>query len=120
LKDIGVILTVNSKNDLDNAMDGLKHPDCVLNEQDFVSIKANWNNKDENAREIASELSLGADSFVFVDDNPVERDIVSSQLSEVAVPKMESVEKYISVLDGSGDICGLCMPVRETDRQVCG
>jgi FkbH-like protein len=102
LKDIGVVLTVNSKNDLENALDGLKHPDCVLGAQDFVTIKANWNNKDENAREIANELSLGADSFVFADDNPVERDIVSSQMPEVAVVKMESVEKYISVLDGSG------------------
>lgn len=102
LKDIGVILAVDSKNELENALAGLNHPDGVLRPEDFVDIKANWNTKDRNLREIAEELTLGIDSFVFVDDNPAEREIVSAQLPGVAVPAMDGAENYIRVLDHSG------------------
>ena len=102
LQKIGVVLAVASKNDQENALEGLRHPDGVLKEEDFVSIKANWEPKNQNLKEIAEELSVGTDSFVFVDDNPVEQDIVRTQLPEAAVPKVESVENFIEVLDHSG------------------
>ena len=73
LKSIGVILAVDSKNDEANALAGLNHPDGVLRPDDFVAIKANWDPKDLNLKAIAAELNLGADSFVFADDNPAER-----------------------------------------------
>lgn len=102
LKDIGVILVVDSKNEMDNALAGLNHPDSVLRPDDFVDIKANWNPKDQNLKEIADELTLGVDSFVFADDNPAEREIVSVQLPEVAVPAMDKAQDYIRILDHSG------------------
>ncbi len=98
-KQLGVLLAVNSKNDLENALDGLKHPDSILSPEDFIVIKANWNNKDQNIEDISNELSILPDSFVFVDDNPAEREIVSAQISGIAVPEMDCAEKYISVLD---------------------
>ena len=67
LKSIGVLLAVNSKNDEENAIAGLNHPDAPLKPDDFVSIKANWDNKDRNMQAIAAELNLGIDSFVFID-----------------------------------------------------
>ena len=39
---LGVLLTVCSKNDEENALDGLNHPDGLLKPSDFISIKANW------------------------------------------------------------------------------
>ena len=57
---------------------------------------------DQNLREIADELTLGVDSFVFVDDNPAEREIVLAQLPGVTAPIMNSVENYITILDHSG------------------
>lgn len=102
LKEIGVILAIDSKNDYENAIAGLNHPDGILRPDDFVDIKANWNSKDQNLREIADELTLGVDSFVFVDDNPAEREIVFAQLPGVSVPVMDSVENYIRILDHSG------------------
>lgn len=102
LKDLGVVLAIDSKNEMENALAGLNHPDGILKPEDFVDIKANWNPKDQNLREIADELTLGVDSFVFVDDNPAERDIVTSQLPGVAVPEMDVAENYIKVLDHSG------------------
>lgn len=102
LKDIGVILTVNSKNELENAIAGLNHPDGILRPEDFVDIKANWNSKDQNIKEIADELTLGIDSFVFADDNPAERELVAVQLPGIEIPIMDGAENYIKVMDHSG------------------
>ncbi|MBQ4282977.1 MAG: HAD-IIIC family phosphatase [Lachnospira sp.] len=101
-KDIGVMLNVNSKNDYDNAIAGLSRPDSVLKPDDFIIVKANWNPKDMNTAEIAKELNIGADSLVFVDDNPAERHIVESQIEGVAVPEVTTPESYIRILDRSG------------------
>ncbi|MCO7110673.1 HAD-IIIC family phosphatase [Gemmiger formicilis] len=102
LKSIGVILAVDSKNDEANALAGLNHPDGVLRPNDFVAIKANWDPKDLNLKAIASELNLGADSFVFADDNPAERAIVAAQVPGVAVPALDGAENYIKTLDHGG------------------
>ena len=102
LKSIGVILAVDSKNDEANALAGLNHPDGVLRPDDFVSIKANWEPKDRNLTDIAAELNLGADSFVFADDNPAERAIVAAQVPGVAVPALDGAENYIKMLDHGG------------------
>lgn len=102
LSQIGVVLTVNSKNERENALAGLNHPYSVLKPEDFVDIKANWNPKDQNLLETANELTLGADSFVFADDNPVERELVKAQIPGIGVPLLDSPENYIRVLDHSG------------------
>lgn len=101
-KDIGVILTVNSKNDYDNAIAGLNHTDGVLKKDDFVLIKANWDPKSKNLVDSANELNLLPESFVFVDDNPAEREIIKSQVPAVVAPEIGSVEEYIRILDHGG------------------
>lgn len=101
-KEIGVLLTVNSKNDYENAILGLNHPEGVLKPDDFVCIKANWQPKDINLIETADELNLLPESIVFVDDNPAEREIVAGQISGVEVPEFDSVDECIMVLDRSG------------------
>jgi FkbH-like protein len=101
-KDIGVILTVDSKNDYENAIAGLNHPDSVLHPDDFVVIKANWDPKSKNLVDTAAELNLLPESFVFVDDNPAEREIIKTQVSGVAVPEIGEVENYIRAIDHAG------------------
>jgi FkbH-like protein len=77
LKQRGVLLAVCSKNDHARAMEPFeRHPEMVLRLDDFVSFKANWEPKSDNLRQMAAELKLGLDSFVFVDDNPAEVEIV--------------------------------------------
>ena len=98
-KDIGVLLTVCSKNDPENALAGLRHPDSALSPEDFQVIRANWEPKDRNIAETARILNLLTDSVVFADDNPAERHIVASSLPSTAVPEMEGVENYIRILD---------------------
>lgn len=100
-KDLGVLLTVASKNDEENAIAGLNHPDSALRPDDFISIKANWDPKDINIQNTADEIGLLPESFVFVDDNPAERAIVTGQLG-VSAPPIEGVDNYIKTLDRSG------------------
>jgi len=101
-KQLGVLLTVNSKNDKENALAGLNRPDSILKPDDFVTIKANWNPKSQNLIETANEMALLPESYVFVDDNPAERAIVESQIPGVAIPEIEGVEHYIQTIDKSG------------------
>lgn len=101
-KDIGVILAVDSKNEHENAIAGLNHPDGALRPDDFVSIKANWEPKSENFKSIAKDLSLLPESLVFVDDNPAEREIVTAQLPGVSAPALDAPEHYIRYIDHGG------------------
>lgn len=100
-KQLGVLLTVCSKNDPENAIAGLNHPDGILKPEDFTLIKANWEPKSLNIEQTAKELNLLPESIVFVDDNPAEREIVKGTLS-VEAPPMDRIENYISVLDKGG------------------
>lgn len=102
MKDLGILLTVCSKNDMENAIEGLNHPDGALKPSDFVCIKANWDEKWRNLEETARELNLLPESIVFVDDNPAEREIVRAQLPEVTVLDFDSPEECLRVLDGCG------------------
>lgn len=102
LKSTGVMLNVNSKNDYENAMAGLRHPSSALTPEDFIVIKANWENKDRNIAQIANELNIMTDSLVFIDDNPVERGIVSAMKAGIAVPELTEPESYIRTIDRSG------------------
>jgi len=103
LKDRGITLAVCSKNDFVNAKEGFSHPDSVLKFEDFTSFKANWDPKSHNIVEIAKEINIGIDALVFVDDNPVEREIVSSQVPHVSVPNVgDDITQYIAYLDKGG------------------
>jgi FkbH-like protein len=85
LKERGTLLAVCSKNDHAKAAEVFaQHPEMVLRMNDFVSFKANWEPKFENLRQMAAELNIGLDSFVFVDDNPAEIEIVRQFAPEVA------------------------------------
>ena len=101
-KDLGVILNIVSKNEQENAIAGLNHPDSILKPEDFVSIKANWNPKNLNIEELAKQLNLGADSFAFIDDNPAERKIVKEYIKGIGVPEMGEPENYIKMIDKQG------------------
>ncbi|MBO7720827.1 MAG: HAD-IIIC family phosphatase [Kiritimatiellae bacterium] len=98
----GVLLNVISKNEPENAKAGMNHPQMVIKEGDFISVKANWEPKSENLKAMARELTLLPESFVFVDDNPAEREIIRQQVPGAAVPEIVQVENYISAVDHGG------------------
>ena len=103
LKQRGITLAVCSKNDFKNAKEGFEHPESILKFDDFTSFKANWEPKHQNIIDIAKEINIGIDSLVFIDDNPVERDIVFSQIPSVSVPNIGSdVINFIEHIDRNG------------------
>ena len=101
-QDIGVILNIDSKNEEENALAGLSHPDSELSKDDFIVIKANWEPKDKNYREIANQLNLAPESLLFIDDNPAERTIVREQIPGVIAPELGEAHQYIQRIDRGG------------------
>ena len=84
LNERGIILAVNSRNNLEDVMQVIKeHPNMILTEKHFASMKINWNDKVSNLQEIAQELNIGLDSMLFIDDDKVNRDFVREALPEV-------------------------------------
>jgi len=86
IKETGVILAICSKNNMEEVETAFKHSSMVLHKNDFAVIKANWEEKYKNIKEIANELNIGLDSIVYIDDNPVEREKVKLQLPMLTVP----------------------------------
>ena len=117
LRSRGVLLAVASKNNPDDArLPFLEHPDMLLRLDDFAAFEANWDDKVTNLRRVAAMLSLGTDSLVFIDDNPLERGWVRSQMPEVAVVEFgASPAHYVRDLDAGRyfDV----LTVSEEDRQ---
>lgn len=82
----GVLLAAVSKNDLEPVRAVLRdHPGMTLRENDFVRVVANWHPKHENLVALATDLNIGVDSLVFVDDSPYERGLVRRELPDVTV-----------------------------------
>jgi FkbH-like protein len=104
LRERGIVLAVSSKNNDDTArLPFQKHPEMLLRENHLAVFQANWNDKATNIRAIAAELSLGLDSFVFLDDNPAERRLVRDMLPDVAVPELpDDPALYVRTLLAAG------------------
>ena len=113
----GVILAVCSKNDEANAVEPFEsHPEMVLKRADIACFVANWQDKPTNLRRIAAELNIGLDALVFIDDNPMERDLVRRELPMVAVPEVtDDPESFAAALDAGGYFEALA--VTEEDRE---
>ena len=84
LNERGIILAINSRNNEDEALRVIReHPHMILREDNFASIKINWNDKISNIKAIAEELNIGLDSLVYFDDDPINREVMSKALPQV-------------------------------------
>jgi len=82
----GVLITLCSKNneaDVSEVLD--QHPWCRIKRDHLSAWRVNWNDKASNITELAAELNLGLESFVFVDDNPAECALVAEMLPQITV-----------------------------------
>lgn len=69
----GKLLCMCSKNNESDVLAVFdQRADLVLKLEHFVSWRINWKSKSENIQSLANELNLGLDSFIFIDDNPVD------------------------------------------------
>ena len=87
MKNRGVVLGIVSKNNEEDAEAAIRnHPAMLLRDDEFVSRKINWENKALNLKAMESELNLTEGGFIFVDDNPVERETVKGECPDMLVP----------------------------------
>ena len=87
MKNRGILLAIVSKNEEQAALEAIKnHPEMVLTLEDFAGWRINWQDKVQNILELMTELNLGPQSAVFIDDNPAERARVKESLPEILVP----------------------------------
>jgi FkbH-like protein len=96
----GVLLAIASKNNEADAFEIFdQHPGMRIRRQHIAAHRISWQSKTESLRQLASELSLGIDSFVFIDDSPTECAEVRSVLPEVTVIELPAEPaRYVDVL----------------------
>lgn len=112
----GVIVGLCSKNNEQDVLDILKnHKDMILKEEHIIIKKVNWVDKASNLRAIASELNIGIDSLVFVDDSDFEINLIKDQIPEILtiqVPKsisdypdliLKNIYKYFNLVLNDDD-----------------
>jgi FkbH-like protein len=82
--DAGKLICLCSKNQEADVLEVFdRREDMPLRREHLVSWRINWQAKSQNIRSLASELQLGLDSFVFLDDNPLECAEVRANCPEV-------------------------------------
>lgn len=118
LQQRGIILTINSKNNSDDALEAIRnHPYMVLKEHHFACQKINWNDKISNMKEIAQELNIGLDSMVFFDDDPVNRELMKKVLPEVLTVDLSAdPASFISSLIALNEFNVLSITEEDTKR----
>ncbi|MCE4556089.1 HAD-IIIC family phosphatase [Pelomonas cellulosilytica] len=90
-KQRGILLAIISKNSHDDTVRNLERVYAgKLRLDSFVSVKINWDSKAENMRQILQEVNLLPDNVLFLDDNPVERELMHQ-----AFPKLKVMGKWI-------------------------
>jgi len=98
----GVLIALVSKNNAQDALQVIdEHPDMLIRREHIAAMRIDWEPKAANLASIAQELNLGLESFVFLDDNPAEREAVRRSLPEVTVPELsDDASTYADLLRG--------------------
>ncbi|WP_027534939.1 HAD-IIIC family phosphatase [Bradyrhizobium sp. WSM3983] len=98
----GVLICLASKNVERDVLDVLEQRrDMLLKPEHIVAHRINWNPKPQNLADIAQTLNLGLDSFVFLDDNPVECELMKAELPQVLtllLPPEDQIEAFLDHL----------------------
>lgn len=79
----GVLLGLVSKNNREDVEEAFRRLEMPLALDDFAATRIDWQHKHVNVESIAAELRLGLDSIVFMDDNPIECELIRQMLPEV-------------------------------------
>ncbi|MFA6010978.1 MAG: amino acid adenylation domain-containing protein [Desulfobacteraceae bacterium] len=87
----GTLICLCSKNSEEDVLDVLdKNPEMILRRNHISYSKINWSPKSQNIAELAEEINIGLDSFIFIDDNPVECAEVRANCPEVLTLQLPS------------------------------
>ena len=96
IKGQGVLLAILSKNNIEDVEPVFNHPHMILQREDFVAEMINWEPKCENIKHLAENLNVGMDAFVFLDDNPIEREQMKEAWPEVSVVEFPKDSSMLS------------------------
>jgi FkbH-like protein len=94
-----VLLSKNNEEEVWNVFDN--HPDMLLKREHILAWKINWEAKSNNIRSLAKNLNLGLDSFAFIDDNPLECDLMMKDCPQVLTLELPSDHNHFSVFTES-------------------
>lgn len=95
-KQQGLMLAILSKNNEKDVWQVFEnHDGMLLRKSDFAAWRINWEPKPANLVEIARELNIGVDSFIFVDDNPFEVQQMMEVLPDVVSVQIPEEPAYI-------------------------
>jgi FkbH-like protein len=93
----GTLLAISSKNNFNEVKKLFEQLEMPLSLDSFSNTAINWHDKVQNLRQMAKELNLDTDSFVFLDDSDFEIASVSGHLPEVRcfkVPESTFIYPY--------------------------
>jgi FkbH-like protein len=118
LRERGVLLALVSKNNEADVLEVLQeHPHMLIREHHLAAWRINWQDKATNLREIAKELNIGLDSFVFADDSEFETGLVREQLPEVCVLHLGAEPaRFVSVLSEAAPFDSLAFSADDRAR----
>lgn len=115
LQQRGILLALASKNEPTDVDAVFRRSEMVLRLDDFAARRINWRDKATSIREISEELGFGLDTFVFIDDNAAERELVRQMLPEVLVPEWPAEPaRYVEALHGIASLD--CLRITAEDR----
>jgi FkbH-like protein len=96
----GMLLCICSKNREEDVIATFAaHPSMPLALDDFVANRINWRPKSENIKSLAAELNLGLDSFIYIDDNPLECAEVESRCPGMLTLCVQQAEDIPQLLE---------------------
>lgn len=92
----GMLLAICSKNNEKDVIEVFeKNPQMVLNQKHITSWKVNWQEKSQSIKEIADELNLSIDSFIYIDDDALECSKMIENCPEVLTLQLPLEEEHI-------------------------
>jgi FkbH-like protein/FkbM family methyltransferase len=96
----GVLICLCSKNDPGDVLAVFEHrTDLPLTLGQVAALRVNWEEKPVNLASLAEELGVGLDTFVFLDDDPVECARVRASCPEVVVLHLPTAAEIPDFLD---------------------
>jgi FkbH-like protein len=118
-----VLLAIASKNNEPDVREAFERRklDLALTLESFAAVQIGWQSKVLMLKAIAGELSLGTDSFVFVDDSPMECAEIRASLPEVQVIQLRPDEPWRIAAHVASSLGALDqLSITEDDRQRAG
>tara|TARA_B100001057_G_C22851013_1_gene950962 strand:- start:2161 stop:3321 length:1161 start_codon:yes stop_codon:yes gene_type:complete len=118
LKNNGVLLALNSKNNYDDVIDALEnHSEIILKKRDFAAMRINWNDKAKNLIEISHELNISLDHMIFIDDSSFEIGLVNKTLPNVEIIQVpENLDELERVFENTDYFENLSLSSEDNNR----